>query len=59
MRLYLSLSKLSGNFEPGGNSGRSSGFEDSRAVLVAALEEFPALPDLTMPFLGGMCAELS
>ena len=52
----LSCSKLSGYFEPGGNKGGgfpSSSFGASVASF-EGLEEFPAFPDLTIPFLGGI-----
>ena len=53
---YLSWSRLSGYLDPGGNNGFSS------VVLVLAaigsdlegLDEFPALPDFTMPLFGGI-----
>lgn len=49
----LSCNKLSGYFEPGGNKG--GGFPSvSTAVSFEDLDEFPALPDFTMPFLGGI-----
>lgn len=55
MHFYLSLSKLSGYFEPGGKSGFSSDLLGSRGGLeLDAFEEFPAFPDLTMPRFGGI-----
>ena len=55
MHYYLSLSKLSGYFEPGGKSGFSSGLLGFGGGLeLDAFEEFPAFPDLTMPRFGGI-----
>lgn len=52
---YLSFSKLSGNFEPGGKSGFSSGFEGSAGgFTLDVFDELPALPDFTIPLRGGM-----
>ena len=52
---YLSLSRLSGNFDPGGNSGFSSGLDGSAGGFwLDDFEELPAFPDLTIPFLGGI-----
>lgn len=52
---YLSFNKLNGYLDPGGNSGFSSGVEGSAGGFGEdALDEFPALPDLTMPFFGGI-----
>lgn len=52
---YLSLSRLSGNLEPGGKSGFSSGLLGSGSSFeLVAFEEFPAFPDLTMPRFGGI-----
>ena len=58
---YLSWSRLSGYLDPGGNNGFSS------VVLVLAaigsdlegLDEFPALPDLTIPRLGGIFHDIT
>jgi hypothetical protein len=49
----LSCNKLSGYFEPGGNKG-GGGPSVSTAVSFENFDELPALPDLTMPFLGGI-----
>lgn len=51
----LSCNRPSGYFDPGGNKGGGlpSTFEES-TVSFEDLEEFPALPDLTIPFLGGI-----
>lgn len=51
---HLSCSKLKGYLEPGGNNDFSpSGMEVTNELV--DLEEFPAFPDLTIPFLGGIC----
>lgn len=53
----LSCNKFSGYFEPGGNKGGglASAFEESTVSFnFEDLDEFPALPDLTIPFLGGI-----
>ena len=53
----LSFNKLSGYFEPGGNKLEGGGFASSFGASVVSfegLEDFPALPDLTIPFLGGI-----
>lgn len=57
-REYLSFKRLKGYFDPGGNNGGGSvavalEVPDCNGCL-SDLEEFPALPDLTMPFLGGI-----
>ena len=50
---HLSCNKLKGYLKPGGNSGfSSSGMEGTDGLV--GFEEFPAFPDLTMPFLGGI-----
>jgi hypothetical protein len=47
----LSLSRLSGYFDPGGKSGLSSDDVTSGTVGLAEIfDEFPAFPDFTMPF---------
>jgi len=57
-REYLSFKRLKGYFDPGGNNG--GGSADTALEVpgcngcLSDLEEFPALPDLTMPFLGGI-----
>jgi hypothetical protein len=55
---YLSFKRLKGYFDPGGNNGGGSA---GVALEVpgccgglSGFEEFPALPDFTMPFLGGI-----
>jgi hypothetical protein len=55
----LSLSKLKGYLKPGGNRGWPStcGTLESAAAGCfggGAFEEFPAFPDLTIPFRGGI-----
>src|SRR5882762_4259250 len=58
---YLSCNKFNGYLEPGGNKGFS--VPDARELLVSscgldAFDEFPALPDLTMPLRGGIRVQL-
>jgi hypothetical protein len=54
----FSWSKLSGNFDPGGNKGFSFGlssFTEFESVTFGVFfDEFPAFPDLTMFRRGGM-----
>jgi ATP-dependent RNA helicase DHX8/PRP22 len=53
---HLSWSKLKGYLKPGGNKDFSpSGAGELRLF---GLEEFPAFPDLTIPFLGGIREEV-
>ena len=49
----LSCNKLRGYFEPGGKRGGGP-LSASTAVSLEDLDEFPALPDFTIPFLGGI-----
>ena len=57
---HLSPKRLKGYFEPGGNNG--AGVSKHKAVDIGVddngtafdLEEFPAFPDFTIPFLGGI-----
>jgi len=51
---YLSLSKLKGYLKPGGNKGGGSVLVDGAGEILSDFVEFPAFPDLTMPFLGGI-----
>lgn len=58
---HLSLKRLRGYFEPGGNNGGGvsklgvvdDGVDDD-GTGPFDLEEFPAFPDFTIPFFGGM-----
>lgn len=51
----LSDNRLAGNFEPGGKSGGGLlGSATGSGAFSLPLEEFPAFPDLTICFLGGM-----
>jgi hypothetical protein len=51
----LSCNKLSGYFEPEGNKGGALPLETSESpISFEDFEEFPALPDFTIPFLGGI-----
>ena len=57
----LSFKRLKGYFEPGGNNGggvskpgaADDGVDDD-GTAPFDLEEFPAFPDFTIPFLGGI-----
>jgi hypothetical protein len=57
-REHLSFKRLKGYFDPGGNSGGGSAVVTLEIPGcngdLSDLEEFPALPDLIMPFLGGI-----
>jgi hypothetical protein len=50
---HLSCSKLKGYLKPGGNNGFSPSGIGATEGLVD-FEEFPAFPDLRIPFLGGI-----
>lgn len=53
-----SCSKLRGYLDPGGNKGFSpSTLGPFDSVDLADFDEFPAFPDLTMPFLGGILVQ--
>ena len=57
-REHLSFKRLKGYFDPEGNNGAGSAtvpleVPDCNGCL-SGFEEFPALPDLTMPFLEGI-----
>ena len=51
METYRSFRRLNGNLEPGGKRGFSLGgsFEGCEVGRGEGLEEFPALPDFTIP----------
>jgi hypothetical protein len=55
---HLSFKRLKGYFDPGGNNGGGSAAVTLELPgcngCLSDLEEFPAFPDLTMPFLGGI-----
>ena len=50
---HLSCNKLNGHFDPGGNSG-FSGVVPSAGGGGLSFDEFPAFPDFTIPFRGGI-----
>ena len=49
---HLSCSKLNGHFDPGGNKDFSGAASTGRGALF--FDEFPAFPDFTIPFRGGI-----
>jgi hypothetical protein len=50
---HLSFNKLSGHFDPGGNKN-FSGEAFSVGCACLFFDEFPAFPDFTIPFRGGI-----
>jgi hypothetical protein len=55
-KTHLSFKRLKGYFEPGGNNGggvsKLGAADDGMGPF--DLEEFPAFPDFTIPFFGGI-----
>lgn len=51
---HLSYNKLSGHFDPGGNKDFSGAGAVSAGCGCLFLDEFPELPDFTIPFRGGI-----
>lgn len=51
--VHLSYNRLSGHFDPGGNKD-FSGAASSNCCDCLFFDEFPAFPDFTIPFRGGI-----
>jgi len=60
---HLSFKRDKGYFDPGGNNGGGSAGVALEVPVgcggLSDFNEFPALPDFTMPFLGGIHVELA